>query len=87
MPWILTLHLFGVVFWLGGLLAITRLLALVPDEVGVAKERFIVAVRRLFIGCNIGAALAIAFGFLLIPFEPGCCARDGCTRSCCWSWC
>ena len=70
MPLVLTLHLFGVVFWLGNLLVLTRLLVLVPDEVGVAKERFIVAVRHLFIGCSIGAALAIAFGLLLIAFEP-----------------
>jgi len=70
MPWVLTFHLFGVIFWLGGLLVISRLLALVADEVGVAKERLIVAARRLFIGCNIGAAIAIGFGFLLIAFEP-----------------
>jgi protoporphyrinogen IX oxidase len=70
MPWVLTFHLFGVIFWLGGLLVIASLMALVADEVGVAKERFIVAARRLFIGCNVGAAIAIVFGFLLIPFEP-----------------
>jgi len=70
MPWVLTFHLFGVIFWLGGLLVISRLLALVADEVGAAKERLIVAARRLFIGCNIGAAIAIGFGFLLIAFEP-----------------
>ena len=70
MPWIRTLHLFGVIFWLGSLLVITSLLALVADEVGVAKERFIVAARGLFLGCNIGAAVAIALGILLIPLEP-----------------
>ncbi len=70
MPWVLTFHLFGVIFWMGGLLAIASLLALVADEVGVAKERFIVAARRLFIGCNIGAAVAIVFGFILVAFEP-----------------
>jgi len=70
MPWVLTFHLFGVIFWLGGLLVIASLLALVADEVGVAKERFIVAARRLFIGCNIGAAIAIVFGFVLIAFQP-----------------
>jgi putative membrane protein len=69
-PWILALHLFGVIFWLGGLLTIASLLATVPDEVGVAKERLIVAARHLFVGCSIGAAIAIALGFMLIPFEP-----------------
>ncbi len=70
MPWVLTFHLFGVIFWIGGLLAIASLLAMVADEVGVAKERFIVAARHLFIGCNIGAAVAIVFGFILVAFEP-----------------
>lgn len=69
--WIITLHLFGVIFWLGSLLVITSLLALLPDEVGVAKERFIVAARRLFeLGCNIGAAIAVGLGILLVLLEP-----------------
>ncbi len=67
---IIALHLFGVIFWIGSLLLITRWLAMVPDEVGVAKERFIVAARRLYLGCNIGAAIAIGFGIVLIILEP-----------------
>jgi protoporphyrinogen IX oxidase len=69
-PWILTLHLFGVIFWLGSLLMITSLLALVPDEVGVAKERIIVAARHLMLNAHTGAAVAIVFGLALIPFQP-----------------
>ena len=68
---VIALHLFGVIFWLGSLLMITRWLAMVPDEVGIAKERFIVASERMFrVGGNIGAASALGFGILLILMEP-----------------
>lgn len=68
----LVFHIFGVVFWIGGLLVISSLMALVPDEVGVAKERIIVLARRLLVvGANIGAAVAIIFGILAILSEPG----------------
>ena len=51
-------------------------MALVPDEVGVAKERIIVLARRLLlIGANAGAAVAITFGILAIVAEPGVLAR------------
>lgn len=51
-------------------------MALVPDEVGVAKERIIVLARRLLIvGANIGAAVAIIFGILAILSEPGVLTR------------
>ena len=47
-------------------------MALVPDEVGVAKERIIVLARRLLVvGANIGAGVAIIFGILAILSEPG----------------
>jgi len=68
---VVALHLFSVIFWLGSLLMITRWLAMVPDEVGIAKERFIVASERLFkVGGNIGAAAALATGILLVLLEP-----------------
>jgi putative membrane protein len=68
---VVALHLFGVIFWLGSLLMITRWLAMVPDEVGIAKERFIVASERLFkVGGNIGAATALATGILLVLLDP-----------------
>jgi putative membrane protein len=68
---ILALHIFGVIFWLGGLLMIASLLARVPDEVGLPKERFLGAARGLFeVGTNIGAAVTIGFGILLIMLEP-----------------
>jgi protoporphyrinogen IX oxidase len=51
-------------------------MALVPDEVGVAKERIIVLARRLMlVSANSGAAVTIIFGILAIVAEPGVLAR------------
>ena len=70
--WLLVFHLFGVIFWIGSLLLIASLLAMVSDEVGVAKERFIMVASTLFFGgCNIGGAVAIIFGIFLMVAEPG----------------
>ncbi len=67
----LAFHLFGIILWLGSLLVIARWLAVVPDEVGVAKDRFIVAAKRMFeLGCNLGAAAGVAFGIAMIVLEP-----------------
>lgn len=69
--WAVVFHLFGVIVWLGGLLVLTSFLGLVPEEVGVARERFLFAARRLFDrAANVGAALALAFGVLLVLLEP-----------------
>jgi protoporphyrinogen IX oxidase len=68
---ILALHLFGVIFWLGGLLMVTSLLARVPEEVGLPKERFLGAARGLFESTvNLGAAITIVLGILLILLNP-----------------
>jgi protoporphyrinogen IX oxidase len=68
---ILALHIFGAIFWMGGLLMIASLLARVPDEVGLPKERFLGAARGLFeVGTNIGAAVTIGFGIVLIVLDP-----------------
>jgi protoporphyrinogen IX oxidase len=69
--WILAFHVFGVILWMGSLLVLTSLMGLVGDEVGVSKERFLVAARRLFnSSANGGAMAAIGFGILLILLEP-----------------
>jgi putative membrane protein len=71
-PWILAFHLFGVILWLGSLLVLSSLLGLVAEEVGVSKERFLVAARRLFdISANGGAMATIGFGIWLIFLDPG----------------
>jgi putative membrane protein len=70
--WILAFHVFGVILWMGSLLLLASLLGLVADEVGVSKERFLVAARRLFdISANGGALATIGFGIWLIFIDPG----------------
>jgi putative membrane protein len=76
LSWVLVFHIFGVVFWVGSLLVISSIMGLVPDEVGVAKERIIVLARRLImVGANTGAAVTIIFGVLAIVAEPEVLAR------------
>ncbi len=73
---VLALHIFGVVFWLGGLLMIASLLARVPEEVGLPKERFLGAARGLFEATtNLGAAVTIGLGIVLILIDPCATAR------------
>ncbi|MGA7619479.1 CopD family protein [Candidatus Binatus sp.] len=68
---ILALHIFGVVYWIGGLMMTASLLARVPDEVGLPKERFLGVARGLFeTATNIGAATTIGLGILLILMDP-----------------
>ena len=68
---VLALHIFGVIFWMGGLLMITSFLARVPEEVGLPKERFLGAARSLFESTvNLGAAISIALGIILILMDP-----------------
>src|SRR5271169_3473554 len=68
---ILALHIFGVIFWMGGLLMIASLLARVPEEVGLPKERFLGTARSLFESAtNLGAAITIILGLLLIILNP-----------------
>jgi putative membrane protein len=70
--WLLVFHLFGVIFWVGSLLLITSMLALVPDEVGLPKERFIMIASRLFYGgCNIGGVVTLLFGIGLMVEDNG----------------
>jgi putative membrane protein len=68
---VLALHIFGVIFWMGGLLMVTSLLARVPEEVGLPKERFLGAARGLFESTvNLGAAISIILGLVLIFLDP-----------------
>ena len=68
---ILSLHIFGVIFWMGGLLMIASLLSRVPEEVGLPKERFLGVARGLFESAtNLGAAITIILGLLLIIMNP-----------------
>ncbi len=68
---IVALHIFGVIFWMGGLLMIASLLARVPEEVGLPKERILGMARGLFENTiNLGAAISIALGIVLIIMDP-----------------
>lgn len=68
---VLALHIFGTIYWMGGLLMIASLLARVPEEVGLPKERFLGAARELFeVGTNVGAAVTIGLGIILIVIQP-----------------
>ena len=78
---ILALHIFGVIFWMGGLLMLTSLLARVPEEVGLPKERFLGAARGLFESTiNLGAAITISARHSAADsWSRVCCGRDGFT--------
>lgn len=68
---VLALHLFAVVFWIGGLMMLASLLSRVPEEVGLSKERLLSTIRRLFeVTVNVGAALTIALGIILLIMRP-----------------
>jgi protoporphyrinogen IX oxidase len=68
----LVFHIFGVVFWIGTLLLTSSIMAQVPEEVGVAKERITVLSRRLLlVSGSTGAIVTIIFGILAIVAEPG----------------
>jgi putative membrane protein len=67
----LVLHIFGVIFWLGGLLMVTSMLGHAASEIGSARERIILVARRLFrTACNAGLVITLIFGFAVLAFEP-----------------
>jgi putative membrane protein len=71
MAWLLIFHIFGVVFWFGGLLIVTSMMGHAVEEVGVAKERMILLARRLFMSaCNAGLAITLLFGIFLLIGRP-----------------
>jgi len=68
---VLVFHVFGVILWMGSLLVISSMMAVVPDEVGAARERVIVIARRLFhVSSNIGAIVTVVFGIFLVLLDP-----------------
>jgi protoporphyrinogen IX oxidase len=69
--WLLVFHLFGVIFWIGSLLLITTMLSAASDEVGAARERIVLLASQAFFGgCNIGAAITLLFGVLMVIVDP-----------------
>jgi putative membrane protein len=68
---VLVFHLFGVITWIGSLLLVSSMMALVPEEVGAARERIIVVARRLLrVSSNVGVIVAVTFGIFLILIDP-----------------
>ncbi len=71
MKWFIVFHLFGVIFWIGGLLIVSTILAAAADESGAGQAAILKLARRLFsAACNAGAAITIVFGTLIVINEP-----------------
>ncbi len=68
---VIAFHLFGAIVWIGGLLTLASMLARVPDEVGLPRERLLGAVRTTFkAAANVGAVITIVLGAVIIALEP-----------------
>ena len=64
-------HLFAVIVWIGGLLTLASILARVPDEVGLPRERLLGTVRSTYKGAvNVGAVITIFLGIVIILLNP-----------------
>jgi len=64
-------HLFAVIVWIGGLLTLASILARVPDEVGLPRERLLGTVRSTYKGAvNVGAVITIFLGVVIILLNP-----------------
>lgn len=71
MKWFIVFHLFGVIFWLGGLLIVSTMLAAAADESGAGQAAILKLAHRLFnSACNAGAAITIVFGILILINAP-----------------
>jgi protoporphyrinogen IX oxidase len=68
---VIAFHLFAAIIWIGGLLTLTSVLARVPDEVGLPRERLLGTVRSTYKGAvNIGAIITIFMGVVNIALQP-----------------
>lgn len=68
---VIAFHLFGAIVWIGGLLTLASVLARVPDEVGLPRERLLGAVRTSYRGAvNASAIVTIVLGAILIALQP-----------------
>jgi len=68
---VVAFHLFAVIVWIGGLLTLAGVLARVPDEVGLPRERLLGTVRSTYKGAvNVGAVITIFLGIVIIVLNP-----------------
>jgi putative membrane protein len=69
---VIAFHLFAAILWIGGLLTLASVLARVPEEVGLPRERLLGTVRSTYRGAvNIGAIITIFLGIVLIALDSG----------------
>ena len=70
--WTLVFHLIGLVFWLGSLLVVTRVLAIHVDEHSAEARAALTRVEsKLLKGfAHPGAAIMVITGFLLVAEDP-----------------
>src|ERR1039458_2469616 len=70
--WTLVFHIIGLVFWLGGLLVVTRILAIHTEETSVEIRATLSRLEaRLFKGfTHPGAALMVITGIMLVSHDP-----------------
>jgi putative membrane protein len=67
----LTLHVFGVILWIGSVLTISTQMRLASDEVGAARDALIASAHRLLrLSANPSALIAILFGVVAMLLEP-----------------
>ncbi len=70
--WALVFHIFGIVFWIGGLLIVTQVLAMHSTEESMegrrAFERLEVKLLRGI--AHPGAAIAVIAGIVILSLEP-----------------
>jgi len=68
---VVAFHLLAVIIWIGGLLTLTSVLARVPEEVGLPRERLLGTVRSTYKGAvNLGAIITIFLGIIIIVLQP-----------------
>ena len=68
---VVAFHLLAVIIWIGGLLTLTSVLARVPEEVGLPRERLLGTVRSTYRGAvNVGAIITIFLGVIIIVLQP-----------------
>jgi len=70
--WALVFHIFGVVFWIGGLLIVTQVLAMHSTEESPEGRRSFerMEVKLLNGAAHPGAAITIVAGIAVLTFQP-----------------
>jgi putative membrane protein len=70
MAWVIVVHVFGVILWLGSLLVIASMLGRSAVSAAGGRSELIGATRRLFNGAHAGALVTIVCGIILVAMDP-----------------